>query len=98
MKKWNHYFHFLCVCVKKMVRSVNRQYLIQLVEQCYIDQENNCLFFFVVIATANLLRNQKMLKKNFEKKKINTLNSEVVNWKVTYKNDPTALAIFSVHE
>ena len=38
-----------------------------------------------------------MLKKNFEKK--NTLNSEVVNWKVTYyENDPTVLAIFPVHE
>ena len=50
-----------------MVRSVNRQYLIQLVEQCYIDQENN-FFFFVVIITANFVRNQKTLKKNFEKK------------------------------
>ena len=38
-----------------------------------------------------------MLKKNFEKK--NTLNSEVVNWKVTYyENDPTVLAIFPVLE
>ena len=70
LKKWNYYFNFVCVCVcvcvKKMVRSVNRQYLIQLVEQCYIDQENN-FFFFVVIITANFVRNQKMLKKNFEK-------------------------------
>ena len=39
-----------------------------------------------------------MLKKNFEKK-INTLGSEVVNWKVTYyRNDPAVLAFFPMHE
>ena len=56
------------------------------------------IVFFAAIVTANFVRNQKMLKKNFEKK-INTLGSEVVNWKVTYyRNDPAVLAFFPMHE
>ena len=79
-----------------MVRSVNRQYLIQLVEQCYIDQENN--FFFCGDYNCKFCKESKNVEEKL-RKKINALNSEVVNWKVTYyKNDPTVLAIFPVHE
>ena len=79
-----------------MVRTVNRQYLIQLVKQFCNDQEQ--IFFSVVVVTVFSAKNQRYLKKSLEKKS-NAWNSVVDVWKISYyKNDPSILTIFPVHE
>ena len=71
-----------------MVRTVNRQYLVQLVKQFCNDQEK-------IVFSA---KNQRYLKKSLEKKS-NAWNSVVDVWKISYyKNDPSILTIFPVHE
>ena len=56
------------------------------------------LCFFAAIVIVSFAKKQRFLKKNLEKK-INTLNSAAVVWKVSYyKNDPSILTIFPVHE
>ena len=64
MKKWNHYFF----SVKKMVRRVNRQYLIQLVEQYYIDQEKN-KFFLSGDYNCKFCKESKNVEEKLRKKK-----------------------------
>ena len=72
-----------------MVRTVNRQYLIQLVKQFYNDQEK--VVFSVVVVTVFLQKIKRYLKKNLEKKS-NAWNSNVDVWKISYyKNDPSIL-------
>ena len=67
-----------------MVRKVDRQYLTDLVKQNYCDQELNCFFVEKIII-------------NFSK--FSTLNSDALVWKITYyKNNPSILTIFPVHE
>ena len=81
-----------------MVRIANREYLVDLVEQCYKDQEKNCCIFFAAVVILVFVKNQKYLKKNLKKKKINTLNSGVVVWKISYyKKDLSILTIFPVY-
>ena len=41
-----------------MVRTVNREYLVQRVQQWYNDQEKNCCFF-VVIVIVFFIKNRK---------------------------------------
>ena len=64
MKKWNHYFF----SVKKMVRRVNRQYLIQLVEQYYIDQEKKN-FFLSGDYNCKFCKESKNVEEKLRKKK-----------------------------
>ena len=64
MKKWNHYFF----SVKKMVRCVNRQYLIQLVEQYYIDQEKK-KFFLSGDYNCKFCKESKNVEEKLRKKK-----------------------------
>ena len=79
-----------------MVRTVNRQYLIQLVKQFYNDRKK--IVFSVVVVTVFSAKNQRYLKKNLEKKS-NAWNSDVDVWKIShYKNDPSILTIFPMHE
>ena len=79
-----------------MVRTVNRQYLIQLVKQFYNDHEK--VVFSVVVVTVFLQKIKRYLKKNLEKKS-NAWNSNVDVWKIAYyKNDPSILTIFPEHE
>ena len=80
-----------------MVKIVNREYLVDLVEQCHKDQEKNCVFcsdrdFF-------FCKKSTILEEELRKKTNNTSNSDVVVWKVPYyKNDPGILTVFPVHE
>ena len=79
-----------------MVRTENRQYSIQLVKQFCNDQEK--IVFSVVVVTVFSAKNQRYLKKNLEKK-ANAWNSVVDVWKISYyKNDPSILTFFPVHE
>ena len=79
-----------------MVRIVNREYLVDLVEQCYKDQEKNCCIFCSV-SNFSFCKKSKILEEKL-KKKINTLNFAVVVWKVSYyKKDLSILTIFPVY-
>ena len=52
----------------------------------------------MVVVTVFSAKNQRYLKKNLEKKS-NAWNSVVDVWKISYyKNDPSILTIFPVHE
>ena len=76
-----------------MPRIVNRKYLIELLDQCYCDQENNCFF----CNDANC-KKANIIEEQLKTKKFNTLNSKVHVWKITYyKNDPSILTIIPVH-
>ena len=53
----------------------------------------------MVVVTVFFLQESKILKEELRKKKINALNSGVVVWKIShYKNDPSVLTTFPVHE
>ena len=79
-----------------MPRIVNRKYLIELLDQCYYDQENNC--FFCSDANCKFCKKANILEEKLRTKKFNTLNSKVHVWKITYyKNDPSILTIIPVH-
>ena len=78
-----------------MVRLVNREYLVDLVEQYYKEQERNCSFCgnsnCIFCKTSKILEEELIKKKN-----INIFNSDVVTWKIShYKNDPSILTFFS---
>ena len=52
----------------------------------------------MVVVTVFFLEESKILKEEL-RKKINALNSDVVVWKMSYyKNDPSVLTTFPVHE
>ena len=78
-----------------MPRIVDRGYLIDLLNQCYCKQEDDCLFYFGI--------NCKYCKKSviveeFRKNEFNSSNSGVVLWKITYyRNDPSVLTIIPVN-
>lgn len=58
----------------------------------------NKIVFFVVVVTVFFLEESKILKGEL-RKKINALNSDVVDRKMSYyKNDPSVLTTFPVHE
>ena len=76
------------------MRVVNRDYLIELVDEYYKQQQSNCFFckdFFFCKKTS-------LLEEELRLKKLNTLNSDVVVWKISYyKSDPSILTIFPEH-
>ena len=79
-----------------MPKIVDRGYLVDLLNQCYCDQEGNCFFCF----TKNCIYCKKsvIVEDKLRKKKFSSSNSSVVLWKVTYyKNDPSILTIIPVH-
>ena len=79
-----------------MVRTVDRDYLVQLVDQYYNEQEEN--FLFCDGLNCPFCKNQCFLRKE-SGKKINSLNSDVNVWKISYyKNYPSILTIFLVHK
>ena len=58
----------------------------------------NKIVFFEVVVTVFFLQESKILKEEL-RKKINALNSDVVVWKISYyKNDPSVLTTFPLHE
>ena len=78
-----------------MVRIVNREYLVDLLEQNYKDQVKNCSFWRD--SNCKFCKKSKILEEELRKKN-NTKNSDVVVSKITYyKNDPSILTIFPVH-
>ena len=57
------------------------------------------MIFFCGDCNCKFCKKSKNVEEELRKDEFNTLNSEVVNLKVTYyKNDPTVLTIFPVHE
>ena len=68
-----------------MVRLVNGEYLVDLVEQYYKEKERNCSF----CGDSNCIfcKKSKILEEEL-RKKINAFNSDVAVWKISYyKND-----------
>ena len=79
-----------------MPRIVNRKYLIELLDQCYCDQENN--WFFCGDANCKFCKKANILEERLRTRKFYTSNSKVHVWKITYyKNDPSILKIIPVH-
>ena len=74
-----------------MVRLVNKEYLVDLVEQYYKEQKRNCSF----CSDSNCIfcKNSKILEEELK-----TFNSDVVVWKILYyKNDSNILNTFPEH-
>ena len=51
-----------------MVRIANREYLVDLVEQCYKDQEKNCCIFFCSGSNFSFCKKSKILEEELKKK------------------------------
>ena len=80
-----------------MPKIENRKNITELLDQCYCDQEN-IYIYFCGDATCKFCKKANILEEQLRTKKINTLNSEVHVWKITYsKNDPIVLTIIPVH-
>ena len=80
-----------------MSKIENRKYITALLDQCYCDQEN-IYIYFCGDANCKFWKKANILEEQLRTKKINTLNSEVHVWKITYsKNGPIVLTIIPVH-
>ena len=76
------------------MRVVDRQYLIQLLNECYKQQESNCSF--CKRKNCTYCKKSSFLEEELRLKKFNTLNSDVLKWKVMHeKNDTTIITIFA---
>ena len=64
-----------------MVIKVDRQYLTDLVKQNYCDQELNC--FFCGKNNCKFCKKSRLLEEELRKRKFSTLNSDVLDWKIT---------------
>ena len=78
-----------------MGRTVLRSYIINLLNQLYINQENNCYFCmnscFIFCITA------ESLEKQLRNKKFGTENSKVENWFIiNLKENTNNIMIFSI--
>ena len=74
------------------MRTVDRQYLIQRLNEYYEQKESNCSF----CKKKNCSNKSKFLEEELRLKKFNTLNSDVLNWKIVYKkNDRAVITIFA---
>ena len=72
------------------MRVVDRQYLIQLLNECYKQQESNCSF--CKRKNCTYCKKSSFLEEELRLKKFNTLNSDVLKWKVMHeKNDTTIM-------
>ena len=76
------------------MRVVDREYLIELLNACYKQQESNCSFCKRKICTY--CKKTNSLEEELRLKKINTLNFDFLKWKVMYeKNDTTVISVFA---
>lgn len=72
-----------------MVRTVDRDYLVQLLDQYYYEQEENCL----------LCGGRLSFQISIFRKKIKALISDVSVWKISYyENDPSIVTVFPAHK
>ena len=75
------------------MRVVNRDYLIELVDEHYKQKQSNCLLY--IDKNWKFFKKTSLLEEELRLKKLNTLNSDVIVWKISYyKNDPSILTIF----
>ena len=70
------------------MRTVDRQYLIQRLNEYYEQKESNCSF----CKKKNCSNKSKFLEEELRLKKFNTLNSDVLKWKTMYENNDTTIA------
>ena len=76
------------------MRVVDREYLIQLLNKYYKQQEINCSF--CKRKNCSYYKKSNFLEEELRLKKFNTLNSDVLNWKIVYKkNDRAVITIFA---
>ena len=67
-----------------MSRMVDREYLVYLFNQYYLDQENNCYFCFET-SRCKFCTKAEVLKHQFCMKKFNGINPNVKLWLVSRK-------------
>ena len=78
-----------------MPRIIDREYLIDLLNQCYCKQEDDCLFCF---GTNFKYCKKSVIVEEFRKNKFNSSNSGVILCKIVYyRNDPSVLTIILVN-
>ena len=76
------------------MRVVNREYMIQLLNEYYKQQESNCSF--CKNKYCSYCKKSNFLEEELRLKKFNPLNSDVLKWKFMYENnDTTIFAIFA---
>ena len=76
------------------MRVVDREYLIQLLNKYYKQQEINCSF--CKRKNCSYYKKSNFLEEELRLKKFNTLNSDLLEWKVMYeKNYTTFITIFA---
>ena len=78
------------------MRVVNRDYLIELVDEYYKWQQSNC--FFCKDKNCKICKKTSLLEEELRLKKLNTLKYDAVVWKIGYyKSDPSMLTVFPEH-
>ena len=76
------------------MRVVDREYLIQLLNEYYNQIESNCSF--CKKKNCSYCKKPNFLEDKLRLKKFNTLNSDVLKWKIMYENNDTRIvAIFA---
>ena len=76
------------------MRVVDREYLIQPLYKYYKQQESNCSF--CEKKNRSYCKKSNFLDEELRLKKFNTLNSDLLEWKVMYeKNYTTFITIFA---
>ena len=78
-----------------MIRTVDRSYLTDLVNQCYKNQEKNCYFCFksdCVFCNAS-----SDIEEQLRKNKFNTQNASVLFWRILYSKT-SQLTIFALRK
>ena len=76
---------FVNRCNRKMGRIVDREYLVSCLNQCYVEQKNNCYFCFG--GHCRFCRRTEVLQHQLCVKKFNGKNVDVVLWLILY-NEP----------
>ena len=71
-------------------RVADREYLIQLLNKYYKQQEINCSF--CKKKNCSYYKKSSFLEEELRLKKFNTLNSDVLKWKTMYENNDTTIA------
>ena len=76
-----------------MSRMVDREYLVYLLNQYYLDQENNCSFCFET-SRCKFCTKAEVLEHQFCMKKFNGINANVKLWLVScHKSDTNIITI-----
>ena len=79
-----------------MSRIANRRYLNGLLNQCYCEQEDICLFCFGI--NCKDCKKSAINEEELQKNKFNSSNSGVVLWKITYyRSDLSVLTVIPVN-